>query len=207
MKSPNKTPIDGSTADHNITDEDEEDTKVIGDKMIFIANTHWDQGREARRNGAFIIREEILSLSGNVTPNVVLLGDFNCQKESNNLSILRTGIDKVYSKVMPKKDDEEYYSEEEEIEFELLVGEDAMAASTASANSDFKKKEDVKSFCNSSKENSVANTMTSAVTTSATSATVDFIFVSKAVLVKQYVVCEDTLVSSHRPVIMDALII
>jgi len=182
---------------------------ALRDRLFFVANTHWDQGREARRNGAFMLREEISNLAGTMTPHVIVMGDFNCDKGSNCLTILRTGIDKIYSKVMPRGDDEEGYSEDEQILFELMFAEDKCAEKTPSALDSFNVQDTVMVGSDDASENQKQTQLTNGgkMSKSKLPALVDFVFVSKTVLVKQSVVCEDPLVSSHLPVLADIMII
>eukprot|EP01080_Neovahlkampfia_damariscottae_P004074 gene4074-7363_t len=87
--------------------------------QFLVYNTHWDQGRETRRNGSYILRNAIESkMEEDEIPTVIVLGDFNCTMESNDLSILSKKHDGVFFEVMPDVEDSEEDSEQEEA-FEL----------------------------------------------------------------------------------------
>ncbi len=60
------------------------------DRVIFVANTHWDhRGKKARLNSAKLMRERIPELAAD--DPVVILGDFNCDEDSEPYQVLISG--------------------------------------------------------------------------------------------------------------------
>ena len=58
------------------------------DSTLFVANTHWDhQGDKARLNSARMIRERLPELA-QAGDAIVILGDFNCDEDSEPYSVL-----------------------------------------------------------------------------------------------------------------------
>lgn len=70
----------------------------ITKKGFYVFNTHWDQGREARKNGAKLMREMIKKYDD--LPCMVM-GDLNCSPNSESYEIL---VDNFLVNVLPKKD-------------------------------------------------------------------------------------------------------
>lgn len=154
------------------------------DSEFLVANTHWDQGREARYFSANKMRDEIENLTdiGNM-PSIVL-GDFNCTSSSDDLKLFCSGIDNVKNLITPKEDRKEIQSDDDEIPFQVVIGEKIC-------------QEENKLL----KEESFIGTKLKKPTT------VDFILVSQEIIVKTYSIPSDTLCSTHRPVISDIIIV
>jgi endonuclease/exonuclease/phosphatase family metal-dependent hydrolase len=149
--------------------------------QFLVYNTHWDQGRESRRNGSWILRTAIESkLEEDELSLVIILGDFNCTMKSNDLSILLKKHDGVFFQVMPDCQDSEE-EEEEPLEFHfaqnLCVNEDRVF------------------------------TQDSSLVFGKVKETTDFILVSEKIVVKQYAISVEEMVSTHRPIISDLVIV
>lgn len=83
-------------------------------RVLFVANTHWDhQGNEARQNSARMMRDRLPELAQEGDA-IVILGDFNCDEDSQPYKVLLNGeqaevprLTDAYRETHPTRTDQE----------------------------------------------------------------------------------------------------
>jgi endonuclease/exonuclease/phosphatase family metal-dependent hydrolase len=178
---------------------------LSGDEKIvfYIFNTQWDHAVSARRNSAYILRENIENYTITFDDDnqmsqqhTIVLGDFNCTTQSNSYSVLTRGVDLGAA----DSDEESEGAESDDEVFKLFNVIDVYNQST---NSSLKLPETFTGFKDGCDRSGPRKGQP---------ASVDFIFVSSDVKVQNVQIVdkvfddEQRRPSTHRPVVADLMV-
>lgn len=158
---------------------------------FLVFNTHWDQGRDARRQGAKLIRNRIDDMMKQSVCECIVMGDLNCTSSSNTFKILSTGIDEFEEKC--KQDSKEENQQQKSNENQKITEKSPLLKNTADLVTS---KSNISTFTGYDGEFDT---------------TIDFILVSEYITAKSWNALTDNCPdgrkpSQHRPIVVDLVV-